>query len=148
VKLIKRYWFPAAVTVLLGISTFNLYTIFNKAGGNAGAARTPEGSGDRHSPGDAAPTGPGIARTFALVVAPKNAESRLDTDILTKALKARGAVQEAQFKVQSPATVKLTIVEPVKLSALKEWLANQGAMVVEHQSPLGGSLRLHVSGMT
>lgn len=148
-NVIKRYWFPAAVALLVGVIAFNLYTIYsNRAGSNAQVTQTPEGPGDRHASKQAARTGPGVPRTISLVIAPTNGESGLDTGKVAKALRARGAVQEAQVEVQSQPTMKLTILEPVKLSALSGWLESQGAVVVEQESPLRGNLRLHVSGMT
>ena len=147
-KTIKRYWFAAAVTLLVGVIGFNLYTIYYRDGGSVTAERSPEGSDKRTPAAQDGRGGPGIPRTIALTIAPKTTEQKLDAKVITTALQSIGAVQQASFDGGNPATVQLTVVEPVKLSLLSERLENQGAEVIEGRSPLRGDLRLHVSGMT
>lgn len=149
-NVIKQYWFPAAVTVLVAVIAFNLYTIYNQTVGNPAAGGAAQGPGKKRPSVKDVPAeaGPGIPRSVALAVAPKRPETELNSDALKQALQTIGAVKEAHLKGESPTVVRLTIVEPVKLSLLSERLDNQGATVVEDGSPLHGHLRLHVSGMT
>ena len=147
-RVVKRYWFPAAVTLLVGVIAFNLYTVYYRDGGTAIADRTPGSPGSRRPPAQGDPGGPGIPRTIALAVAPRAPGHALDGKAVMAALQTIGAVQEAQAEGGSPWTVRLTVVEPVKLSLLSKRLEDQGAEVVERRSPLRGDLRLHVSGMS
>lgn len=154
-NIVKRYWFPAAVVVLVGVIGFNLFTIYNQGGQNKGAGDLPEDPAEHFPEGSAgrfpaatAAAGPGVPRTFSLVVAPEDSGSKLDREALTKGLQSIGAVEQVQPDGEDPMTLRITIVEPIKLSVLSERLANHGAAVVEDRSPLRGDLRLHVSGMT
>lgn len=149
----KRYWFPAAVAVLAGVIGFNLYTVSRRGGGTTVAAGTADGPASRPSPADAAraerpDAGPAQPRTLSLVVAPRESGSKLDRDALTRALLSIGAVQRVEPEGDNPLALRVTVVEPVKQSLLRDRLENHGAVVVEDRSPLRGDLRLHVSGMS
>lgn len=149
-NVIKRYWFAGAVTLLVGVIAFNVYTVYNHTVGNPAPKGTAEGPGEKRPSTREVPAeaGPGVPRSVVFAVAPKDPDGSLDADRLKQALLTIGPVKEAHVKSASPTIARLTIIDPVKLSLVEQRLEDQGAKLVENRSPLRGRLRLHVSGMT
>lgn len=145
-NVVKKGWFPVAVTLLVGVTAFNVHRIYRARSHDGG---NPEGTTgqSRPVPVETAQPGPAVPRTITLAVAPK-AAAQLDAEAITRALQSMGPVGSAHLEGEAPATARLTLVEPVKLSQLSDRLALQGAEVVEGRSLLRGELRLHVSGMS
>lgn len=89
-----------------------------------------------------------VPRNIMVAIAGKESAAQLDAEAVTETLQSSGSVQSALLEGQPPATVRLTLVAPLRFSRLNELLQSQGTEIVVERSPLHGMLLLHVTGMT
>ena len=153
---VKKYWFAEACVVLSAIIAFNLYSVFRFADQRATRNLASEGSGTR-SEGSNTKQTPVVASVPEEIVsspAPQEIEFSFkapetgpdfDLEQVRNALTALDSVGEATVK---PGSVKLSMVNSLKLSQLLEGLGLQESALVADEFFLQGGLRLYVSGMT
>ena len=154
---VKRFWFPVAATLLVGIIGYNLFTMARLGRSNSDAAKVntasdesgTRGSSMRSTPSSASKKS--ISADLVSKTGPQDSVRRvkaqnadIDAEKLTAALEALGPVEKA---VWDGDTVKLTINDSLNLSELVGRLGFQETALIENEFRLRGGLRLHVSGM-
>ncbi len=157
---IKKLWFPLAAVVLLGIIGYNLSTVArlqrsspsssDQSQGVASQGSGSRGSGTRSGPASADRTAP--PEDLVSEPGPRKVILRLEThnnDIdgekLSADIESLSPVAEASIKEN---TLTLTISNTLTLVEVNERLSAEKVDIADSESPLGGGLRLHVSGMT
>ena len=153
---VKRFWFPVAATLLVGIIGYNLFTMARLGRSNSDATNASiasQGSGSRGSGtrSSAVASKNSVSGKLVSTPGPQDIVLRvtaqntdIDVEKLTAALEALGPVEKA---VWDGDTVKLTINDSLNLSELVGRLGFQETALIENEFRLRGGLRLHVSGM-
>ncbi len=155
---LKKYWFAGACAVFVIFIGFNLYSVLRVRFADTRATDTiaSQGSGTRTEGSNTKQTAVAASLPEDIVSsrapqeiafsfkAPETAPD-FNTDEVTNALTALDSVGEATVKTNS---VKLSMVNSLKLSEVIDGLGVEESALVADEFLLQGGLRLHVSGMT